>query len=426
VSFAVPRVDRAARMRASGDHAAVPRALTLLAILLVFALSPMALDWMGLDYDEPTGNPLTKIHPGTVVAGFALLAWVVALGLRGFMARLLAYPGLVAFVAATVFLMVYDLAAVREPVTPLIDTYAFTFFLMAALLLDPKAPSPGLRLVVHAFFAANALLGLAEFLFKWRLFPIEIGIFGPVDDWRSSALFGHPLTNSILVATYIVVLLSGGHGFGPRARMAMIFLQLAALVVFGGRTALVISLGAGGVAILVAALRVLRGGRMRVGDVILVALVVPLLALFVGILAERGFFDLLIERFVSDAGSAQTRIIMLHLLQELSWNDFLFGADRGVIATLVQMEGLEYGIESFEVAMIIKYGAVPCLLFFAGLLAVVLEVVRNARPTALLPFGCFFAIASTSLSIAEKTPQLGMAAAVIFILMRDPPITSAG
>lgn len=396
--------------------------LTGVSVALIFALSPMILARAGLNYETPGGSVLHKVHPGTWVALMALGLVALGLGVSRLAGQVLALsPGLAFFAATWLLLFAYIVLARRQlPFTPVIDTFLLPIALFPLIArLGPRAGSR-IALMLHALFTANALVGLAEFGTGWRLNPFTVAGSELEGDWRSTAIFGHPLANASLAGTYVLALAVGGARDLPAlARPALIGLQLAAMVAFGGRAAAVLLLALLAGLVLLALVRLLSGGVLRVADAAGAMLVAPLVGLAALGLIELGFFDRFAERFVSDEGSAQARIVMFRLFDRLSLEDILLGPDPGLIATRQHTEGLDFGIESFWVGFVLLYGLLVSLIFFIGLAALCRVVVRATRPGAAVALAYFFIVASTSLSLSAKSPLLGMTVAVLLVLLRD-------
>src|SRR3989442_64108 len=105
---------------------------------------------------------------------------------------------------------------------------------------------------------AAALVGSLFFVVVFLLFSVSSGMVGAIGyrffpfrfegvelewDMRSTGLSGHPLENAQLTSIYIMALLAGGGmSMPPALRPAAVLLQLAALVPFGGRTAMLLTL----------------------------------------------------------------------------------------------------------------------------------------------------------------------------------------
>jgi len=94
-------------------------------------------------------------------------------------------------------------------------------------------------------------------------------------EWRASALLGHPLTASGVVATYVLALILRPSLCPPAVlRLPLIAFSLASLMAFGGRTSLVTVLFISGCLALVRVLHLLRGGRTTLPLVIVTICVI--------------------------------------------------------------------------------------------------------------------------------------------------------
>ena len=73
--------------------------------------------------------------------------------------------------------------------------------------------------------------------------------------------------------------------------------------------------------------RILHGGRISLFAAAATAVLLPMLALALGLSAAAGFFKVVLDRFADDGGSAFTRLEMFEIFEYLSWRDILIGAD---------------------------------------------------------------------------------------------------
>lgn len=407
---------------------AVALALTAAAVAALFLISSDVLTRWGFSYATPDGSPLGKFHPATWLA-FAALA-LTAFGSRHpirYFDTMLARCGGVALFAATLALvMAYTVVVRHVPFTPLVDTFATPIALFFLLLdLTPVARTNFARLV-HLVLFANACLATYEFATGWRLTPIVAeGVI--VADWRSSALLGHPLANAALVGTYILVLVSGRClGMPPVLRPFALLVQMIAMIAFGGRTAIVLLLGALAVVGTAATWRLLRGRRVPIVQFATIALTLPIAAACIAGLADAGFFDKFADRFVDDNGSTLARIGIVHVLAAIPLQDLLLGVDLQRISTLQRLEGLEFGIESFWINFAVLYGLGVSLIFFVGFFFFLRDLLRETGGRALLPILLFLGTATTGVSLSAKTTVLGTVVALLLVLLRgDPPLGTA-
>ena len=408
------------------SHAPAPAASLIalgrgLVVVLLLAVSPLALYWLGWQYFDTGGSPIEKFHPAVLVTLGLVLAMISAAGnpLSGLIALMDRNRELTPFLAANVFMMAYASAVLKLPVTNFIET--FIGAALIALLFQNLSEGEGRRLawVIHALFFANAVLGFYEQFAGWHLTPLVVNGEELTDEPRSTALFGHPLANAILMGGYVVMLALGGARDLPAVLRVVCFLvALASLVPFGGRAATgaalacLMYLGARRV------LDILRGGLFDRRAILAGLVVTPLAGLALLTAFELGAFDTLTNRLTDDGGSAGTRIEMFALFQYLSLEDLILGPDQAMLMTWVRLHGLEYGIESFVVAFVLNYGLLPTAIFFPALALFFTYVKTLCRPGAGIALLYFLAVALTSTSLSSKSPALSMYVMMLLVLLR--------
>jgi hypothetical protein len=270
---------------------------------------------------------------------------------------------------------------------------------------------------------ANALIAIFEFSTGARLTPLVAEGVTLVADWRSSALLGHPLLNALVTAAYtLIVIQGGGRDLRPVLRIGIVGLQLIALVAFGGRAATLMLIVFGGGAALVHLWQAIRLRRLDAATVAFFAAIATTVTVGLILLFMDGFFDLFAARFAQDQGSADARVAMFGLLEQLPFSAFLFGSDPERVATLQRLDGIEFGIESFWVAFVAFYGIVIAIPFFAALAAFFLDLKRATRSPSGWTILFFVGVCSTSLSLAGKTMSFAMFVAMLLLLLR--PVAS--
>lgn len=420
------------RTLASGRYApAVPDTalfgflLAILAVVLM-TISPLALVQFGLSYDEPGGNALEKIHPATMLAaGIVLLAamaarnplnWLIEQGGR--------HPLLIVYLGAIVLLILHSIRVVSLPFTHFFDTFVLPA--MVFLLFKDMSGQRARRMawIVHGLMIVNALIGIGEFAAGFRLTPIVAEGVIIEDDWRSTALLGHPLANASLTGSYLLILaLGGGRDLPWMARAFAFVVNAAGMVVFGGRAASVLLVVLLGLMMAVQFAGILRGARFDKTSVLKVLLLAPLAGLVIVVLAEAGFFDQFLQRFVDDKGSASTRMEMFELFRFLSWHELLLAPDAQLMETLRFRFGLDFGIESFWIGFILAYGLIASGVFFAALFAFSYEVARTVRPGSIWAFTFFYLVATTSVSLSAKSPLLAIFVLMVLVLLHRPAMT---
>ena len=167
----------------------------------------------------------------------------------------------------------------------------------------------------------------------------------------------------------------------------------------------------------------LRGARLPLPAFAAIAVLAPLLALGVGLIAVGGFFDVITDRFADDGGSAKTRVEMFEIFNQLSAREIFIGASSDVIDSLRTSRGLEQGIENPVVRLLLYQGVVFTTFLIAGFTLFLIEIARRLRPGYAMAMIFFLVIINSYESIANKT--LGLAQFVVLLLVMFPKAKKA-
>jgi hypothetical protein len=400
------------------EHSVVG-ALFALIVVMMFTLSGSVLWDLGLNYSGLTGAAASKIHPATYlsVVTFALLVLARRNPASYFVTLVTRHPGALVFLIAISLLGCFIVLDNRRGIATVFDTYllAVMLSLIAAELNVQQLTR--VEKLIHILLAANALLALLEYFIDYRIFPHRFE--GVAFDWdrRSTALLGHPLENAQTTGLYIMALVAGGGSSMPKPlRLPAILLQLAAMVPFGGRTALLLTVTMIACWMVPHALRFLRGGHVSLPVVAMVALLTPVLALAIGLFATSGFFNVVLDRFADDGGSAQTRVEMFEIFSKLNLGDIFIGANSDLIDSIRRTHGLEWGIENPIVRLVLYQGAALTTFLVAGFILFLIEIGHRLRRGTAMPFIFFVIVINSYESISNKTIMLGHFVALILVM----------
>jgi len=375
------------------------------AVAVLLAVSGGMLWDVGYNYDGLTGSPLTKLHPFTYYV-FGALAWraMQSGDPVGFARAGIAQRPAAAWLLALSFLLALAMALRSGPgLAGFIDTFGSAAALALVLKDYDEADIRPLTVALHVVMTVNALMGLAEFASSTLLFPYRLDGVAHLEDTRSTALQGHPLMNAALTGVYVVSLMSGAKSLKPWLRAVLIPLQFAALVVFGGRTAIVVALALAPVIGVAQVFAALRRGRVSLLAVAAATAALPLAVVAVLVALDSGLADKLLMRFVDDNGSAQARIIMFEMLKPFSWPELIVGPDVEQVESLRRHFGLEQGVENPFVRMTLYQGGFIMALVFASLIWFFRELVKGRGVAALAPLIAMAVLLNSSESISVKT-----------------------
>ena len=419
-----PHVRHRPRARADGipiDHIVV--ALACLALVLMNAVPSTLLTYLKIHYVTTGGSVVEKFHPATYVFALAFGAMLLRdRGPVGELDRMIARSPLLLPYGFSILLVLVQSIVLGRPVTSAIDTFVLPPIVCLIVWdLTPPQRRP-LVWTLHALMIVNILLGYFEHLSGHRIVPLAVGDQVLTDEWRATALFGHPLRAAGLVGAYaLALLLRPSLCPSPWLRVPLLLLCIGSLFVFGGRTALVMVLFGIGALAAWGGLRFLRGARA--GVPLVIAGICVAFAVVAGalVLLDVGFLDKMLLRFTSDNGSAWARIESLNLLASLDAREVLFGVDSARLDSLQSLFGIRIGIENFWIACIAQYGLIATALLTIGLACFFTEVLRRSHPAAAALVAFLLVIAASSLSFSAKTVMLAQYVMLMLLLLgRDP------
>lgn len=388
--------------------------------ILVIAVSPFALTALGWNYDGVGGSGPSRFHPATYLGVILFLLVLLRPGnpFSAFLTAMRHDPLLACFLFVWAVLFFHAAQIQKLPAAALVDTFLLPALLLVIVRALTGPVKQRLAYLIHGIFALNALIGIGEFATGLRLTPYIAGGLVITDDWRSTALLGHPLGNALMTGCYTALLIiGGGRELKGTLRIAMILLQFMAMVAFGGRASLVLLVLFGAYGGGRAVMLFLAGARLRLGHLTLIMLCLPIGIGAVGALIELGYFDKFIYRFIEDKGSANARIVMFQLFRGFTPMELLFGPPQDQLDYLVKQNALEFGIESLWVAFILYYGALPSGIFFLALGMFVISITAECRTRVLWVFGYFFLVNTTFLGLGGKTITFANLCLQMLILM---------
>ncbi|GEO97810.1 VpsF family polysaccharide biosynthesis protein [Methylobacterium haplocladii] len=390
--------------------------------VLVFGVSGGMLWLVGINYDGLTGSAAQKIHPATYLS-IVLLAWTMArVGnpVANAVTALERRPAGLLLGVMGIGLAVQIVVRGGAGIAGAIDTFLLPAIVAILFIGCDGRTMKRIETTIHVVMAVNAALGLLEFVSGQRFFPYRLDGALLEYDTRSVALQGHPLTNATLTACYVVALAAGGGSLGAMRRLVVIGLQIAALVAFGGRSGIVVTLVLGGGLGLIGMVRAVMRGQIPLLAVAGAAFALPLLGLTLAGLAGFGFFDALLGRFVDDGGSANARVVVLDLFGRLSLRELVIGPDPTVIDSMRRINGLAMGLENPIVRLLLYQGAAMTALLTVALALFLYEIGQRCRPGIAMPMITFAVLANTYESVGSKTTLVAKFVILLLALYRAP------
>jgi len=392
--------------------------LMLLALAAITMVSPALLTALKISYVTSGGPGSQKLHPATYLTFAAFAAMLLKRGDPiGEIDRIATSAKLLIVFLACWLLLVLECIALARPFTPLIDDFLLPVAFSVIVWTMPASQKRPLVWALHLFIWANIAVGYAEYFSGHRLVPLTVGKLVVYGEWRSTAFLGTPLAASSVVALYAIALALRPELCRPiLIRIPAIVLSVGSLMAFGGRTALMSVLVVLACMALVTAFRLINGRRFTLPAVMLAISAVFFMSAAIVVLYQHGTFDNMVNRFSTDKGSADARLMSLRLLALLDWKEFIIGTNPTHGVSLQTIMGLRYGIESFWLACIVQYGLVGTAVITVGLTCFVVELLRRSDPSARVAILFLLVDASSSVSFSAKNITLAALIALVVIL----------
>lgn len=395
--------------------------LMLLAVVTIFTVPPALLTEWKIHYLSSGGDFYEKLHPATYAT---FLAWFLLLMRNGDpvgeINRAFSEARLLLVYLFCWLALLIQMFVLERPFTVIVDTFLMPVVLCLVIWRLTAAQRRPLISAIHLTILLNVVLGYYEYFSGHRLIPLTLGgtSLAVVNEWRSSALLGHPLDASGVIAAYVLALIVRPALCPPTVlRLPLIAFCLGSLMAFGGRTSLITTLTIIGGLALLEALRLIRGKRTSLPAAIAAISLLFVAGAVVFAALDSGIFDKMLLRFSSDKGSTLARYATFDLLSHFDWHELVLGPNPTRVTALQTQLGLNYGIENFWISCIVQFGIVHTALLTIGLIGLLTEILRRSSGGAWAIVLLILAVAASSVSFSSKNIQLAQFVILITLLL---------
>jgi hypothetical protein len=386
------------------------------ALTVELTTSSNLLSALGSHYVADGGWLVEKLHPGSYLAAAAMAARLTRgfRPLRNTWSLIWDEPDLAVFLAVIVFCMTYATAITGAGnVIALMDSFLPAGMIGVALTGMTKVDAAWIKNLLRLLLLLNGCLALCEATAGNHLVPIDPGLHERDLDFRPTALYDHALTGS--TATLLGLFLLPDPERRPMAAYAYGACMFAALLVFGGR-----------VALLLAPLFMSCWYLSYLGQRVAWRRLAPshLAPVFIAVAAggavvcgvmESGLGERLVAHLYWDP-SARARLDQFQILAWLDGPQILFGSSRTDTLALIEPLRLEYGIdvlENFWLLMFVSLGALCFPVFVVGMLALVRSLWRHSDMPGRMMVTALLLAASASNSLGRKSTLLVLLVACV-------------
>jgi hypothetical protein len=373
--------------------------LPFLLVLFLF-LGQNVLDVLHYPQSDPTSGPLFRLHPATYLL-FGL--WMVQ-NIKFNTFYNVQNPVARNYGIVVILVFLFSITLGKSKANFFILDTLFDSVLLVLLLQDASDElKEKLLYWLKVFFVVNCGLAIVERALSRIIFqPTVEAVF---ESFRSYALLGHPLNNSLVTAflTLFFVIISAG----TARKFFFLGLGILALFAFGGRTAL---------AGVILAFPFLLYFDLKQYDSEEAAgkffnylfLFLVMLGLCAFVLVSTPFGERIFASSKFDDDSADVRARVFDMFHHFSAGDLLFGIEERKILTVMYLEKVDI-IENFWIIWIFKYGILFTVLLGFFLLRFLLSLFHNLdAPTKYILVFVFFMVASGNNSMATNTTAVSI------------------
>ena len=220
-----------------------------------------------------------------------------------------------------------------------------------------------IKKIIISFLIVNSIWAILERLLLYHLIPYVNTATEWIDKndyFRSSALWGHGLANS-LVTTIIMLFVLFDESEKISKRLKLYTLGTIALICFNSRFFLLYSV----VIFIVYVLYVIfinKAHKNVQQRKLLIILSILYLISFIIVVFYWGLSSRLTQMGIYDAESSAARIVIFDIFKYYSWNDFLFGINHSNVAIIMHSAGLNVINENVWIIFMMRFGLIPLLL----------------------------------------------------------------
>jgi hypothetical protein len=408
-------------------HASVPPfafVLTFLAVMASFTISGNTLDILGINYADPGGNPLLKIHPATYLAVMAAIASLVS---GSASQSRLGYvfgkaPALFCFIGFQIFCSAFSALNVGMTGAGVyVDNYLSSGALAIAMFCANGRQRRAIAHLILVLCVINVLLALAEYVDQEHFIPLEINhgtgfaLDEKTEEFRPAALYTHPLTGAMATAFGLFLAIDTKLRFRTAAICFGTF--AVGLLGFGGRAALGVTTALIVVRVVITLTRDFLNGRVNgrlLGTIFMAVCLLGPLTTYLLIetpvgerIAARAYYD----------DSAEVRSDQWQVFSKLNTHQALYGTPVADLDLIYEQVGLT-GVENPLILVVLNLGIIGSPILFLGLVIYFLYL-RQAYPESgwLLLAAAFIFFSSNSIGV--KSPDLFMMTACAVTMKRQ-------
>ncbi len=383
----------------------------MLAVSFAFFFGAYFLENLGISYVAEGGTPLFKIHIYSYLTILLFSILVITYDLKYIVGRMGGFFKVwLISLSCLLFVIVFGLFKFGlSGMAYLVDTFLSPLLALVIVFALSHEQKQRLLTYIAYLLLLNCVVAVGEYALTMRLIDVEFNSFSY---FRATAFLTHPLNNALISIAILPLILS-------QTRFPTIIylgISILALFAFGGRAALGIYL----VTMLFISLPIIykfitNGIRVSKLKFSLLSLLTYFLIItFIIVVLETGIADRIISKMYLDE-SAFARIDVFYLLEQLSLNEWFFGATENLRSSIEIYLGITV-IENYIIGWIYTFGLIGAVpLFISFIYPIYFFFMKGQWPIKVTIIG-FLIVALSNNSLNTKTVTLFFLYLVLLLL----------
>lgn len=393
--------------------------ILFLVLILAFICGDNVLGTLGYPHDDIAAASIFRLHPLTYLS-FALLIFYFLIGKIKVSDLVNKMKNESLFLTACIIVIIYlQLINSLNAISFFFDALVLPAILLILLKATSKKVIGKFSSLIYIFFFINALVAVIE-----KTTTTNLIVQNPIwhfEYFRSSAIFGHPLNNGLIMAVLTIILF-----WATKNSWLKVFVLLSGVLsifCFGARGALIgVFLGIMLNMLLNAiGLSNEKSNKKMFGGLLYLCIfgaIISVVVMYTG-LGDR------IAALSHVDNSAEARVDSFNMFNGQDTSDLLWGGySVHKIEMMQHMQGVEI-IENFYVVWILKFGLVMTVLLFGSLVKFLFDMMKNVGLDIKLPIlVTLFFVASTNNSLASNSLVLSIVILSYYILYESKKQTT--
>ncbi len=372
--------------------------VTLFAIsFIIFILGDNILELVGWHHRDFTSSPIFRVYPLFYIL-IVLLGYYFITGKLTFADLLFRMRNELTFLSILFAIILYgQITKNSNPMSWYLDSLVIPCIILIFLRMTDKKTLTDFKKWIYIFFFFSAGISLIEKVTGKLLFLKDSPWY--FDYFRSTALYGHPLNNALIMSVLTIILFLATKN--SYLKMAVLAAGMISIFCFGARGALLGVFGGIFLNILLNAFgftkdpnRNIKSGLMYLASF---ALILILVISFTN-LGDR------ITGLAKVDESAEARVGTLNILDQVNIEDLIWtGVSLDKVDKLQYLSGVEI-IENFYIVWLLNFGLIFTIILIISLIRFLYNMMRNVGADVKLSIlFTLIIVSSTNNSLSSST-----------------------